>query len=226
MDERKKVLFNTDWYEILKLLDERVKYEVYDSLMKYAHTGVVTEGLSSTARMAFTFIKGELDANIEEQRAQEEKAERRSEMARAAINARWRKVNEKPVKKDPKAVPKVMPKPKKKDPEKIQYAEFVSLSEAEFNKLCEAHGEMAAKRMIEILDNYKGSKGAKYKSDYRAILNWVVNRFNEENERHGNQRTTTTGSAKQDVNNYAMQQYLDDRKRAEEGIHAEVPKPF
>ena len=35
--------------------------------------------------------------------------------------------------------------------------------------------------MIEILDNYKGQNGKKYKSDYRAILNWVVKRYEEEN---------------------------------------------
>lgn len=34
--------------------------------------------------------------------------------------------------------------------------------------------------MIEILDNYKGSKNKKYASDYRAILNWVVDRYKEE----------------------------------------------
>ena len=39
--------------------------------------------------------------------------------------------------------------------------------------------------MIEILDNYKGSKGKKYRSDYRAILNWVVNRYNEEIQKYG-----------------------------------------
>jgi hypothetical protein len=34
--------------------------------------------------------------------------------------------------------------------------------------------------MIEILDNYKGSKGRMYKDDYRAILSWVVNKFTED----------------------------------------------
>ena len=42
-----------------------------------------------------------------------------------------------------------------------------------------------AKRMIEVLDNYKGQNGKKYSSDYRAILNWVVERVNEEFEKRG-----------------------------------------
>ena len=63
---------------------------------------------------------------------------------------------------------------------KYNYADYVTLTRDEYAKLCESYGEDAAKRMIEILDNYKGSKGKKYKSDYKAILNWVVDRFNEE----------------------------------------------
>ena len=39
--------------------------------------------------------------------------------------------------------------------------------------------------MIEILDNYKGAKGKRYKSDYRAILTWVVDRYNEDLTRNG-----------------------------------------
>ncbi|GIO42514.1 hypothetical protein J41TS4_22720 [Paenibacillus apis] len=63
---------------------------------------------------------------------------------------------------------------------KISYAEFVSLTQDEYNKLISAHGEDTTKRMIEILNNYKGSSGKKYKSDYMAILNWVVKRVEEE----------------------------------------------
>ena len=74
---------------------------------------------------------------------------------------------------------------------KYKYAEFVTLTRDEYAKLCESFGEDAAKRMIEILDNYKGSKGKKYKSDYKAILNWVVDRYNEEVMKYGDQRQTS-----------------------------------
>lgn len=63
---------------------------------------------------------------------------------------------------------------------KYKYAEYVTLTRDEYAKLCEAHTEEGARRMIEILDNYKGQNGRRYKSDYRAILNWVVDRYNEE----------------------------------------------
>ena len=68
---------------------------------------------------------------------------------------------------------------------KYKYAEFVTLTRDEYAKLCEQFGEDPAKRMIEILDNYKGAKGKRYKSDYRAILTWVVDRYNEDLTRNG-----------------------------------------
>jgi len=66
---------------------------------------------------------------------------------------------------------------------KINFAEFVSLTQEEHNKLTETHGEDKVKRMIETLDNYKGASGKKYTSDYRAILNWVVKRVEEDDSK-------------------------------------------
>ena len=57
---------------------------------------------------------------------------------------------------------------------KTAYAEFVHMTEEEYGTLCDKYGEAKAKSMIAVLDNYKGSKGKRYKSDYRAILSWVV----------------------------------------------------
>ena len=76
-------------------------------------------------------------------------------------------------------------KPAAKPIAKINYADHVMLAEAEYQKLVDEHGEQDARRMIEILNNYKGSTGKTYKSDYLAILNWVVNRLGEEKARAG-----------------------------------------
>ena len=59
-------------------------------------------------------------------------------------------------------------------------AENVTMTDAEYQKLIDKYGENDTSRLIEILDNYKGQSGKKYKSDYRAILNWVVDRLQEE----------------------------------------------
>jgi DNA-binding transcriptional regulator YhcF (GntR family) len=62
-------------------------------------------------------------------------------------------------------------------PDKIQYAEFVTLKESEYNTLIDKHGKDNTDKMIAKLDNYKGQSKKnqkKYDSDYRAILTWVV----------------------------------------------------
>ena len=74
---------------------------------------------------------------------------------------------------------------KKKEPDKVKYAEYVNMTEEEHKKLLDEYGPEMTARMIEVLDNYKGSSGKTYKSDYRAILNWVVGRVKEDFARRG-----------------------------------------
>lgn len=72
----------------------------------------------------------------------------------------------------------------KPKPQKKQYAQSVTMTEAEYKNLTDQFTEPVAKEMIEILSNYKGSKGKKYKSDYRAILSWVVDAYKERQNRY------------------------------------------
>ena len=65
-------------------------------------------------------------------------------------------------------------KPKEEEPPKITYADNVTMTEQEHGKLVAKYGEANTQKLIDKLDNAKGAKGYKYKSDYRAILNWVV----------------------------------------------------
>lgn len=88
--------------------------------------------------------------------------------------------NDKNVKKDSGSTPSTKPT-------KVKYAETVTLTETEYQKLIEQHGEADTARLIDILNNYKLSSGKKYKSDYHAILNWVVKRLAEEKSK-GKQR--------------------------------------
>jgi hypothetical protein len=57
---------------------------------------------------------------------------------------------------------------------KTRYAEDVTLTVFEYEKLKTRYGETNRRRMIEKLSVAKGAKGYKYKSDYKAILNWVA----------------------------------------------------
>ena len=74
---------------------------------------------------------------------------------------------------------------KDKSINKIKYADFVLMTEAEYQKLISEHGEAKTKELITILNNYKGAKGKTYKSDYLAILNWVIDRHSETKNKKG-----------------------------------------
>lgn len=90
-----------------------------------------------------------------------------------------RKRLERKQKQDPEPPPPDDGAEVEKKPEKTKYADFVQMTEAEYQKLCEKYGKPFADACIETLSNYKGAKGKTYKSDYLAILNWVVDRVNE-----------------------------------------------
>ncbi len=62
---------------------------------------------------------------------------------------------------------------KKKKAEKYKFGDSVLLTKDEHIKLLSKHGKFWTAKIIETLDNYKGSSGKNYKSDYKAILSWV-----------------------------------------------------
>lgn len=74
---------------------------------------------------------------------------------------------------------------KPKTEPKHKYAETVKMTETEYGKLVSEYGEDGAKRLVELLDNYKAASGHTYKSDYRAILNWVVEKYQDELRKKG-----------------------------------------
>ncbi len=47
------------------------------------------------------------------------------------------------------------------------------MKQEEYQKLLKAHGKEKTDEMLDKLNNYKGSTGKTYKSDYLTILNWV-----------------------------------------------------
>ena len=67
-----------------------------------------------------------------------------------------------------------------KNDKKNSYSEFVKLTTVEYERLINEFGQAAVERMIDILNNYKGSKGKKYASDNLAIRSWVIKRYQDE----------------------------------------------
>jgi len=73
-------------------------------------------------------------------------------------------------------------------PKKIKYSDFVEMTEEEYEKLIENYGEETVQSYVDDLNNYKGSTGKKYKSDYLTILTWI---------KRGNAKTGNTYSQSQ-----------------------------
>lgn len=100
----------------------------------------------------------------------------------------------------PQAPPELTPvqKAKAEKKKKYQYADYVSMTQEEYAKLCEKYGEDETKGMIDLLSNYIGSKGcySKYKSHYRAILSWVADAYYERQQRYGTRPPTITTTPK------------------------------
>lgn len=66
------------------------------------------------------------------------------------------------------------------NPEKKNHTPFVRLKETEYETLVKVHGFVATESMIQLLSNYKACSGKTYKSDYHAILCWVVQKYKKE----------------------------------------------
>lgn len=83
MESKPHFIFNLAWYESLKDYAPEVRLEVYEATMIYAATGTPPE-LKPLAKMAFSFIKKEMDYNTERYQSTLEKR-------RAACKSRWDK---------------------------------------------------------------------------------------------------------------------------------------
>lgn len=92
-----------------------------------------------------------------------------------------------PIRENPAIKPTDNHLKKEKEP-KQSYADDVTMTPTEYENLLKKLGsEEAVNECIEILDNYKGSKGKKYKSDYKTILRWVIDEYKK---RHPNKTTS------------------------------------
>lgn len=72
-------------------------------------------------------------------------------------------------------------KSSKNEVPKRKYADHVSMTENEHSKLVDKFGSLFTSACIDKLSNYKGQNGKHYKSDYSAILNWVVDEIKNKN---------------------------------------------
>lgn len=200
-------LIRTEWKQHLELLTMEQRGELFTACFEY-HEDAEPRALSPMVQMAFSFMRQFFDESAAKY-AERVEANRKN----GKNGGRPKKADgfcENP--KNPvgfEETERFLEKPKKPDYEydsdseyesdsdcevnkprkrkmtepKVQCAENVSMTNAEYQQLLDTHGPADTKRLVEILDNYKGSTGKKYKSDYRAILSWCVDKLNEEKSR-------------------------------------------
>lgn len=202
---REKITLQRRWMETAKDLPDNERLEVYGAIVQYAFDGSVKEFTSQLATAAFGLIRQEID---NEQARQAEISAKRKRAG--AKGGRPKKITDDPKKSDPEVKQQEKPPEKpvqapppqqdlfgdeipiveKVKPQKKRYAPLVLLYEEEYEKLKTAYGEDGVQWMVTKLDNYKAARGTTYKSDYRAILNWVSREYTKRLD-YG--RTSETG---------------------------------
>lgn len=188
MAKAKGIMLYFDIKEPLKDFSDEERGKLVWALLEYGENRT-TPQFSGSLKTAFNFIKKDIDRDIEKyiKKCDQNRDNRRKGLS-TTVNDRQQSSLNKDKDKDKNKIKennKEKNIKKESPPSKKKYAEFVSMTEEEYQRLVSEHGETAVKRMIEILDNYKGANGKKYKSDYRAILHWVVKRVNEESQNKG-----------------------------------------
>lgn len=170
-------LLYTDYADLIRDLPDDKKGVLFQAIMDYARDGVVPE-LDSVTEVYFKFMTAQINRDKERY---DEICKKRAEAGRKGGLAKNQKKDESQTQQSEKDSAKKARKQavKKKEPQK-EYGEFVKMTQEEYEKLISKYGDQKAKRMIEVLDNYKGANGKTYKSDYRAILNWVAERVESE----------------------------------------------
>ena len=106
--------------------------------------------------------------------------------------------------------------------DKYKHGDDVFLSDKEFTMLVDKTDFEIAKKCIEKLDNYKGATGKKYKSDYKAILNWVIDEVKKGSKNGTDKKQAPRGSF--DVDKYAAEREASKPKGHTELVPDTIPK--
>ena len=107
-----------------------------------------------------------------------QRAAERSEKGRASVKARWEKKN----KPEPQTEPPKAPAKPKPEKHALDQGGFVRVTVDEESALRVKFG-IDFGRAVQILADYKESKGKVYKSDAAAMRGWVYDRIQEDKRR-------------------------------------------
>lgn len=100
MDKSKKsFLFNIEWCEVLMDYPPEVRLEVYDAIYRYVASGTLPE-LKPVAKMAFSFIKREIDYNENKYQQVSESRKEAGRKGAATTNGKKRQSSANPANAD------------------------------------------------------------------------------------------------------------------------------
>lgn len=168
--------FFRSFYETIEKMPDEEALKFIKMICRYCFDEILPDENTDWAQMAlFQSIKKTLDISVAKSRAGKKGGER-STRGKTELKSG---TDEEEMK--PKPDVKKQKKPKKEAKPKVNYAEFVTLTEEEYGKLVAEYGEQVAQACIKKLDDYKGSTGKTYKSDYRTIPGWVLKAVRTEN---------------------------------------------
>lgn len=192
---RNSFVFYGSWWEAIKNLPRDVQGDVLTAIIEYGLNGETTGQLKPIARAMLVMVKEQIDINAK--RYENGKKGGRNQPKRNQTGTkREPNVNQTETKGEPNVNVNVndnddeKEKVKKEKPVKLHYAPCVLMTEEEYGKLESAHGHDGAEWMVRKLDDYKAASGRTYKSDYRAILNWVVGEY----EKHVKEQLNGNGN--------------------------------
>lgn len=177
--QRKSFTFYRSFYEALCYLPEEHRLPAFMAICAYALDGEEPQ-IEGVPGAVFTLIRPNLDASMKKAESGQAGGKASKPPSRAKAAAKQERIRrwEWGIRRC-KCTPCIPRRAGGTGP----MGGAVAMTNREHEKLLAAHGPADTKRLIEILDNYKGATGKRYASDYRAILSWVVDRLREEKGR-------------------------------------------
>lgn len=203
---RDSFVFYKSFYDAIQRIPEEFQLELYNAIFQYSLEGIEPTTLSDISYAMFTLIRPNIDSSQRRYSASVENGKKGGRPRKQVLekpNKNLTKTQQKPndnlnvnvnvnenvdVNVDENANENINKKTKKKKTDnsqndKIHFKDYVTMTANEYQKLVETYGEEFTKQCIVVLDNYKGASGKKYKSDYRAILTWVIDKVTQDNAR-------------------------------------------
>ncbi len=143
--------------DMVLCLDNLHLGELMAAVFRYFKTGELPELSENYLKGMFASIKNSMDSDIEKY---DKKCRKYAE------NASKRKTKE--------AASAASDSEQKADSsEQVSYAEYVSMTEKEHQKLIAEFGEGVTADYIKKLNNHKGSTGKTYANDYYTMKSWI-----------------------------------------------------